>query len=93
MARWHGRAAPRVEPPEWYRVYHPEQWGEPDAQEQAMMAGSDRWGPWPDELRDYHARRRWEEAKYAYRREHPLLAEQEFAELFARVSKRRDSAS
>jgi hypothetical protein len=28
-----------------------------------------------------HAERRWAEAKYAYRREHPALASQEFDDL------------
>jgi hypothetical protein len=90
MARWHGRAAPHIEPPEWYRVYHPEQWDEMDAQERAMTAG---WsGPWPEWLHDHHSRRRWEEAKYAHRRENPLLAEQEFTDIVSRAA-RRNSAS
>lgn len=89
MARWRGKAAARVEPPEWYRNYHPEAWDEPDELELRMMAGSAAYGPWPDELHDYHSRRRWHEAQHRYRQANPLLAEQEFAELIGRHQKRR----
>ncbi len=41
------------------------------------------WPNWPQWLHDHHARRRWEEAKGAYRREHRELAEQEFGDLLA----------
>jgi hypothetical protein len=82
VARWRAAVPARVEPPEWYRNYHPEDWDAWDAQEQAMTAG---WsGPWPEWLHDHHSRRRWAEAKYRYRRAHPLLQEQEFQELTAR---------
>jgi hypothetical protein len=83
---------PRVEAPEWYRNYHPEAWDQPDAHEQAMIDGSrgyacwpgapeSAWPGWPQWLHDHHARRRWEEAKCAYRRENPALASQEFADI------------
>jgi hypothetical protein len=88
VARWKGGTPQRVEAPSWYRCYDPAAWDEPDAQEITMTAG---WtGPVPAELRDYHARRRWEEARYAYRREHPLLAEQELGDLMNRRAARRD---
>jgi hypothetical protein len=91
VARWRGKVPQRVEPPEWYRNYHPEAWDEPDAQERAMMAG---WniGPWPEWLHDHHSRRRWGEAKYAYRQAHPLLGEQELRDIFDRRATRRDIA-
>jgi hypothetical protein len=69
---------PHIEPPEWYRTYHPESWDEPDGQEQAMIDGCPSMRPWPDDLHHHHAQRRWHEAKYRYRQEHPDLAEQEF---------------
>ena len=73
---------PRVEPPLWYRVYDPAMWDVPDAQEQAMIDGCRGYfDVWPVELHDHHARRRWAEAKYAYRQEHPALAAQEFEDL------------
>jgi hypothetical protein len=75
------RQPPRVEPPLWYRVYDPAAWDEPDAQEQAMIDGSRGFGTWPPELHEIHSRRRWKEAKYRYGRDHPALAEQEFADL------------
>jgi hypothetical protein len=91
VAKWRGRAPAHIEPPEWYRVYHPEQWDEIDAQERAMLGG---WpGPPPADIHDCHSRRRWGEAKYAYRQAHPLLAEQEFQEILARAAKRRNSAT
>jgi hypothetical protein len=88
VAKWRPAESPRIEPAEWYRNYHPEAWDEPDAQERSMMAGSKGYGPWPAELREIHARRRWEQARYDYRRSHPDLAEQEFAELQARYRER-----
>jgi hypothetical protein len=91
VARW--RQAPeRIEPPEWYRVYHPEDWDEPDAEEQAMISGcagsrpwpdspDSRWPDWPQWLHEHHARRRWAQAKYRYGQQNPALAEQEFIDL------------
>ena len=86
MARW--RVAPaRYEAPAWYRTYDPAAWDEPDAEEIAMTAG---WtGPWPDYLHDHHARRRWGEAKHAYRKANPGFATQEFEDLRERARKRR----
>jgi len=83
------RAPVHVEPPSWYRMFDPAAWDEPDGQEQAMISG---WGPmntpWPDRLHEIHAERRWNQAKHAYRGEHPALAEQEF---LAIVANERDS--
>jgi hypothetical protein len=79
---------PHIEPPEWYRNYHPEAWDEPDAQEQAMIDGCPSMRPWPAWLHAEHARRRWQLAKFAYRQDHPALAEQEFADLVTRVHRR-----
>lgn len=70
-----------IEAPEWYRNYHPEAWDEPDGQEQSMMDGCRGFGVWSPELHEINARRRWQEARYHYRQEHPALAEQEFEEL------------
>jgi len=72
---------PRIEPPLWYRVFDAAAWDEPDDHEQRMIAGCPSMRPWPDELHDAHARRRWEEAKYAYRRQNPALATQESDDL------------
>jgi hypothetical protein len=83
---------PRIEPPLWYRVLDLAAWDAPDAHEQAMMAGcaghrcwpgaaESAWPGWPQFLHEEHARRRWGNAKDAYRQEHPALAEQEFADL------------
>lgn len=73
----------RIEPPEWYRTFHPQAWDEPDGQERAMMDGSRGYGPWPDELHRVHAERRWGEAKHAYRQQHPALAAQELEDLIS----------
>jgi hypothetical protein len=93
MASWRPRQPPRVEAPEWYRNYHPGSWDEPDGHEQAMIDGCSgsrcwpgapltaRWPDWPQFLHDQHARRRWQEAKHAYRRQNPALASQEFDDL------------
>jgi hypothetical protein len=80
---------PHIEAPEWYRNFHPESWDEPDGQEQAMMDGcsgyrcwpdspDSAWPGWPQWLHEAHAERRWHQAQYRYRQEHPALAEQEF---------------
>ena len=45
--------------------------------ERAMINGWFPGHPWPAELHAVHAERRWAEAKYRYRREHPALARQE----------------
>ena len=86
MARWRGGEPAHIEPPEWYRNYHPEAWDEPDDEEIRMTAGC------PDQmmefLHDHHSRRRWHQAKYAYRQQNPLLAEQEFLEITSRRAKR-----
>ena len=71
---------PHIEAPEWYRNFHPEDWDEPDAQEQSMINGN-LGGPWPEELHRWHSERRWHEAQHRYRQDHPALAEQEFREL------------
>jgi hypothetical protein len=76
------REPARIEPPAWYVTFTPEDWDTPDPHETRMLAGST--GPWPDDLHHWHASRRWEQAKYAYRREHPALAEQEFTDLLGR---------
>jgi hypothetical protein len=81
VARWRPADPPWIEAPEWYRNFHPEDWDEPDAQEQTMINGSLGYGLWPPDLHEIHSRRRWGEAKYAYRRAQLALAEQEFAEL------------
>jgi hypothetical protein len=81
VARWRAAAA-RIEAPEWYRNYHPEDWDEPDAHELRMRAGCPSMDPWPDYLREVHAERRWHEAKHAYRQAHPAFASQELEDLF-----------
>src|SRR5690349_16757076 len=92
MARWRPQEPARIEPPLWYRAFDPAAWDEPDSHERAMMDGCrgfqcwpgappSRWPGWPQHLHEEHARRRWQQAKHAYRRGHPALAEQEFADL------------
>jgi hypothetical protein len=81
VARWRAAAA-RAEAPEWYRNYHPEDWDEPDAQEQQMIDGCPSMRPWPDDLHQHHAERRWQEAKHKYRQAHPAFATQELEDLF-----------
>ena len=83
MARWRGTGPGRIEAPEWYRVFHPEAWDEPDAQEQAMIDGCPSMRPWPADVHEWHARRRWGEARHAYQHEHPALAEQELEDLIS----------
>lgn len=83
MARWHP-VRTRHEPPGWYRSFDPAMWDEPDGQELQMLGGL----PPSGELHAYHAERRWHEAQYAYRQEHPAFASQELADLFERRRKR-----
>jgi hypothetical protein len=78
VARWKASTSGPIEPPEWYRNFHPEAWDEMDAQERAMFDGSPGWRPWPDYLHEIHARRRWMEAQHAYRQAHPAFGTQEF---------------
>lgn len=66
MARWRA-AAGRIEPPEWYRNFHPEAWDEPDSQEQQMIDGCPSMRPWPDDVHRWHAERRWGQAQHKYR--------------------------
>jgi hypothetical protein len=75
------RQPSRIEPPAWYQDFDPAAWDTPDAQEQSMIEGCQGFGEWPPELRRIHAERRWQEAKYRYRQEHPALATQEFEDL------------
>jgi hypothetical protein len=97
VARWRASEPARIEPPEWYRNYHPEAWDVPDGQEQRMIDGCTHGpSPWPDApewpgapgwpqfLHEIHSRRRWQEARHRYRCEHPALAEQEFEDLLSR---------
>jgi hypothetical protein len=92
VARWQRRGPGRIEPPEWYRNYHPEDYDEPDGHEQSMIDGSagyrawpdaepSRWPDWPQWLHEEHSRRRWQQAKHAYRQAHPAFWEQEFNDL------------
>lgn len=82
MARWQPKEPTRIEGPEWYRNYHPEDWDEPDEHERRMLAGSERMGEeWVAGLHRIHAEKRWQQAKYQYRRAHPALATQEFRDL------------
>ena len=86
MARWRERHG-RIEPPEWYRNYHPEAWDTPDEHELRMMAGN-LGLPWPAELHRMHAERRWAQAKYAYEVAHPAFATQEFDALIESARER-----
>lgn len=88
MARWRWVEPPHIEAPEWYRVFHAEAWDEPDGQELAMTGGVNLAGT-DGELHQYHAQRRWHEAQHEYRRTHPALAEQEFAEIVNSYNYRR----
>ncbi len=85
MAWRRPREPERVEPPGWYRTFDPVAWDEPDEQERRMLAGCGVLGPeWVAGRRRIHAERRWHEAKYAYRQQHPALAEQELDDLISR---------
>ena len=79
----------RREAPEWYRNFHQEMWDEPDELELRMIGGCPSMRPWPDELHDYHSRRRWFEAQHAYRQANPEFASQEFADFMERIRERR----
>ena len=90
---------PHVEPPAWYRTFDPAAWDVPDGHEQGMIDGcggyrcwpdspDSRWRNWPQWLHEQHARRRWAEAQGGYRREHPLLAAQEFDGILQRRADR-----
>jgi hypothetical protein len=90
------RPVARIEPPEWYRNYHPEAWDQPDGHEQSMINGSGT--RWPDcadgspgwlAFHDVHARRRWQQAKHTYRQAHPAFWSQEFDDLLASRAVRR----
>jgi hypothetical protein len=83
VARWRA-AAGRIEAPEWYRNYHPEDWDEPDEQEQRMLAGCTAalGSEWVAERHRWHAERRWHEAQHRYRQAHPAFATQELEDLF-----------
>jgi hypothetical protein len=84
------REPARIEVPEWYRVFHPEDWDAPDGQEQTMINGSLRPPEdWPADLHRWHAERRWHQAQYTYRREHPDLAAQELEDIITRRAERR----
>lgn len=89
MAQWRERGG-RLEAPEWYRNFHPEDWDEPDEHELRMMAGN-LGCPWPEVLHGYHVERRWEQAKYQYRRDNSAFGTQEFDDLIARCRERRGS--
>ena len=84
MARW--RSVPgRLEAPEWYRNYHPEDWDEMDAQELRMYHGRIGMDPWPPDLHGIHAHRRWEQARHRYRQENPAFGEQEFEDMMEEI--------
>jgi hypothetical protein len=51
------------------RVFHPEDWAEPDDRERRMAGGASV--PLPEEFREWHAYRRWVEASNAWYRQHP----------------------
>jgi hypothetical protein len=83
VARWRA-AVGRIEGPEWYRNYHPEDWDEPDEQERRMLAGCTAalGSEWVADWHRRHAERRWQEAKHKYRQAHPQFATQELEDLF-----------
>jgi hypothetical protein len=83
MARWRGQdEGQRIEPPEWYRNFHPEAWDEPDDWEQRMIDGCPSMRPWPEDVHRWHAERRWGQAQHKYRQQHPAFATQELEDLF-----------
>ena len=86
MARWLGKSNGPIKPPSWYRTFDAAMWDEPDERELLMTGGVVLT---EGELHEYHAQRRWHEAQFRYRAEHPLLAEQEFREIISRHQKRR----
>jgi hypothetical protein len=86
VARWRPVERARIEPPLWYRVFDPAAWDEPDGQERRMLAGclEALGAEWVAGRHRMHAHRRWAEAKWAYQREHPALAEQELTDIVTR---------
>jgi hypothetical protein len=84
MRRRRKPAPSRIEPPAWYVAFDPAAFDEPDGHELRMIDGCRGYGEWPAELHQIHAKRRWEQARHAYRRRHPALAEQEFNDILAR---------
>jgi hypothetical protein len=81
VARWRAAGPERIEPPAWYRTFGPAAWDAMDADEKRMFDSCPSARPWPEDLHRWHAERRWCEAKHAYRKDHPALAEQEFEEI------------
>lgn len=83
MARWKADTGGPIEPPEWYRNFHPEAWDEPDDHERNMLAGCTALfgSDWAADRHRIHAERRWAEAKHVYRQAHPAFAKQEFSKL------------
>jgi hypothetical protein len=89
VTRWPRRLPPpRIEPPEWVRVFHREAWSEPDEWER-NMAGS---GVLPEYMQEWHAHRRWVEATNAWYKQHPE-ADNRLEDLIARREQRRRQAA
>jgi hypothetical protein len=89
VTRWPRRIPPpRVEPPEWVRVFHREDWSEPDDWERQMAGGH----VLSEEVRRWHAERRWVVARNEWYRQHPE-ADNRLEEIRARIARRRAAAS
>jgi hypothetical protein len=86
VTRWPPRTPPlRVEAPEWVRVFHREDWSEPDEWEQRM--GGDLLH---EDARRWHAERRWVEARNAWYKAHPE-ADYRLEERRERLARRRQA--
>jgi len=68
VTRWPARRRdPPPEPLAWVRAFEPERWTEPDEQE-LLMAGDHGL---PEDVRRWHAERRWNAAVNDWYRQHP----------------------
>jgi hypothetical protein len=75
---------PLPEPPAWVRVFERAAWSTPDDWEQQMAGG----GVLPEDMRAWHAQRRWVEARNEWYRQHPE-ADNRLEELRERRARRR----
>ena len=81
MARW--RNTERIENPAWVRTFVPEDWSKPDELE--LQHG----GKLTEDGRQWHAERRWCQARLAYFKANPDAGAQELEDLIGRHQARR----
>ena len=71
MPRPKRRGSQLEPPPAWLGEYVAADWAEMDETERRMMDACPSARPWPDHLREWHAHRRWAEARSAWLDAHP----------------------